>query len=111
MAIHPPGMLSFLYNVMNDHEMNKNFRKNPFIVMEYFQLPDMDRSIIYNMGLPLAALRKERQEETRINMELTRPVRDAEAQELLERNRFQPDMDRILGAVKEELKAGYGRFW
>ena len=54
MASLPPGMLSFLYNVMHNTEINKEFRYEPYEVMEFFQLTDEQRELIGDAGEDLA---------------------------------------------------------
>src|SRR5947209_7894229 len=61
MASVPPGMLSFLYHVMNDTEMNDKFREDPYEVMEFFKLTDDQRKTIYKAGEGLVQLRRRRE--------------------------------------------------
>ncbi len=61
MAVMPSGMLSFLYNVMNDTEMNQRFRDEPHEVMEFFELTDRQRKLIEDAGMALLKKRVERE--------------------------------------------------
>ena|SRR2546425_8296333 len=61
MASVPPGLLSFLYHVMNDTEMNDKFREDPYEIMEFFKLTDDQRKTIYKAGEGLVQLRRQRE--------------------------------------------------
>src|ERR1044071_4951671 len=60
MASIPPGTLSFLYHVLHDPEMNERFRNDPYEVMEFFQLTDWQRHMIYDDGDMLIELRNKK---------------------------------------------------
>jgi hypothetical protein len=43
---YPPGLLSFLYNVMNDSTLNAQFQSDPANVMKAFALSDEAQTAI-----------------------------------------------------------------
>lgn len=128
----PPGMISFLYNVMYDPEMNANFRKDPYKVMEFFQLSDEQQQLVQSAGMDILELRlqkeaalAEQQEEAqkkgaaaavRAVKFLKDTVPMAQIQEVVEkthaRSAFKKQLNElVLAAVAEELKKGHGHFW
>ena len=77
MTIMPPGTLSFLYNVMNDTEMNNNFRDDPYEVMEFFQLTTKQQQFIQKVGTDILKARLAKIAELKIKEETAKPAQAA----------------------------------
>jgi hypothetical protein len=107
MAIYPPGILSFLYNVMNDTEMNEKFRNQEtrYDVMEFFMLNDELRRIFED------ATKRFYDKKYKIG---NRSFSYEEVGEFAKEeftNYKDTDVKILLKAIEEELKQCYGRFW
>jgi hypothetical protein len=74
MTIMPPGTLSFLYNVMNDTEMNNNFRDDPYEVMEFFQLTTEQQQFIQKVGTDILKARLAKIAELEIKKATAQPA-------------------------------------
>ena len=107
MAAYPPGMLSFLYNVLHDVEINEKFRYDEDEVMEYFDLTDDQRRIIKRAGKLLIDEREEAARDGR-KMLTYKETLDIAKREFRE---WDEEVEELMQAVQEELEKGYGRFW
>jgi len=81
MASIPAGMLSFLYNVMHDTEMNERFQYEPYGVMEFFQLNDEQRQLIGDAGKKIAVRRIEKETALAVRQEHAKKVIEEAAQQ------------------------------
>jgi hypothetical protein len=107
MATYPPGILSFLYNVMNDLEINEKFRddKTRYDVMEFFMLNDELRQIFED------ATKRFYDKKYKLGgRNFSYEVVEEFAKEEFA-NYKDTDVKTLLRAVEEELKRCYGRFW
>jgi hypothetical protein len=107
MATYPPGILSFLYNVMNDAAINDQFRKDENSreeVMEFFMLKDPLRKIFRDASERFYR-KKKSLGSAYLSYDQAKQLAEAEFDE------YTDDVQALLKAVKEELKECYGRFW
>jgi hypothetical protein len=81
MAIMPPGTLSFLYNVMNDTEMNQKFQNDPYEVMEFFQLSTAQQEFVQYAGTDLLKARLRKGAELELTENNAKPAQDTARQE------------------------------
>jgi hypothetical protein len=107
MATFPPGILSFLYNVMNDDEINEKFRQSEESredVMEFFMLKDPLRKIFRDASERFYK-KKKSLGSVYLSYDQAKQLAEAEFDEYTE------DVQTLFKALKEELKECYGRFW
>src|SRR5262245_28524687 len=103
MAFVPPGMLSFLYHVMNDTEMNDKFREDPYEVMEFFQLTDDQRRMIYAAGEELVRLRNTKEEERKKRIKERKEAEDKGSNQANTREEYEYDYIYIRAKELEEV--------
>ena len=114
MATYPPGVISFLYNVINDAEMNEKFRDNEYEVMEFFMLDDKLRQVFTDGGEKF----KEHQREQKARKKAvgsSDPLSYKEVQQFAEDLFAEPlsreKLETIFAAIEKELKECFGRMW
>ena len=116
MAVYPPGVLSFLYNLVHNSEVTKEFRNDPTEVLDYFRVPAQYYRPIHNIGEAVRKVKAARMQQVASKTTTQQPI-----QLPVSKNDVEPyvpdknERDRLLeglrNTVKKELELGYGRFW